>query len=507
MVDPVPDGSAAEEVRRLDGIPVVLQVAHGVAHGVSIFRNVERILDVHLSLDGLAHPAHTGILVAAHVDNVVVALILNRTRGVEGFQGIVAGLEVVARSGLVAQTPDDDARVVHMGVGQFHHTSDVCRLPFHGVGERCIAIVILMTLQIGLAFKIDAVFVTEVVEIGIVGIMRGANVVDVGALHHHHLFLHLLARNGMTAFGIRLMTVHTLQLQRLAINKEIPAREEELVVGVLHILDFNRSEAYLCRYGFGGIALQVAQLSHQHVDIRLLGCPRLDGHQGKNLSRCCRSGYEFIFVGIEFVLVEAVLYVIAHLKACVVLHERLGFQRSLPAVPLCCDSHVLNMHLRCGVDAHTPEDARQTEHVLSLKERAVAVAIYLNCNRVQAHLGIVCDVETGSIARVLRESNVLAINPKIEERVYTVELYKQLLAFPFLGNRECAYVRTHLVTVLEGGPVGGWCAHHAFTPVVLLHLVVEDDGLVNVDGRAVFLRTILLQAHDVPAGGHGNVIP
>ena len=267
-----------------------------------------------------------------------------------------------------------------MGVSQFHHTCDVCRLPFHGVGERCIAVVILMTLQIGLAFKIDTVFVTEVVEVGIVRIMRGANVVDVGALHHHHLFLHLLARDGMTAFGIRLMTVHTLQLQRLAINKEIPAREEELVVGVLNILDFNRSEAYLCRYGFGGIALEVAQLSHQYVDIRFLGCPRLDGHQRKNLSRCCRSGYEFIFVGIKLVFVEAVLYVIAHLKACVVLHKCLGLQRSLPAVPLRCDAHVLYVYLRCGVDAHTPEDARQAEHVLCLKERAVAVAIYLNCN-------------------------------------------------------------------------------------------------------------------------------
>ena len=165
------------------------------------------------------------------------------------------------------------------------------------------------------------------------------------------------------------------------------------------------------------------------------------------------------------------------------------------------------MNLWCGVDAHTSEDARQAEHVLSLEERAVAVAIYLYGNRVQTHLGIVCDVETGGIARVLREANVLAINPKIEERVYTVELYEQLLAFPFLGNRECAYVRTHLITVLEGGPVGGWCAHHAFAPVVLLHLVVEDDGLVDVDGRAVFLRTVLLQANDVPAGGHRDVIP
>ena len=37
LVDPVPDGPSAEEVGRLDGIPVVLEVAHGIAHGMGIF--------------------------------------------------------------------------------------------------------------------------------------------------------------------------------------------------------------------------------------------------------------------------------------------------------------------------------------------------------------------------------------------------------------------------------------------------------------------------------------
>ena len=331
LVNPVPDGAAAEEVRRLDGVPVVLQVAHGVAHRVGIFRDVERILDAHLSLHGLAHPAHAGILVGAHVDDVVVALILHGARHVEGLQRSITRLEVVAGTGLVAQTPDHDAGVVHSGPRQFHHAGDMCWTPFNGVGERCLAVVVLVALQVGLGLQIDAVFIAEIVEVGVAGVVRRAHVVDVGTLHHHHLFLHLLARDGMSALGVRLVAVHALQLQRLAVHVEVAACQSELVGLSLCVQNLHRAETYLCRHGFRRAALVVLQFSHQHIDLRLLGCPRLHGDAGQQVFGRRGACHEFVLVAVEAVLIEAVLHFVFLGVAREVLHLRIDAECALLA--------------------------------------------------------------------------------------------------------------------------------------------------------------------------------
>ena len=53
----------------------------------------------------------------------------------------------------------------------------------------------------------------------------------------------------------------------------------------------------------------------------------------------------------------------------------------------------------------------------------------------------------------------------------------------------------------------GRLTHHAFFPVALLYLMVEDDGLVDIDGGAVPLCAIGLETGKVPIGRHGNAIP
>ena len=76
LINPIPDGTTHEEVRRLHRFPVVNEVAYSVTHRVSILRDMERILNAHPSLDRITGPCDTWILVRTHVNNVVVALIL-----------------------------------------------------------------------------------------------------------------------------------------------------------------------------------------------------------------------------------------------------------------------------------------------------------------------------------------------------------------------------------------------------------------------------------------------
>ena len=117
------------------------------------------------------------------------------------------------------------------------------------------------------------------------------------------------------------------------------------------------------------------------------------------------------------------------------------------------------------------------------------------------------NVETCRIARVLGESNILSVNPKIEERIHSVEFHVEFLTFPCLRNGERTTIRAYLVAIFIGCPIVGRFAHHAFAPIVFLHLVEENHGLVDVDGRSVFLTSVFLQADNVPIGRNDDVVP
>ena len=102
LVDPVPDGTTHKVVGRLDGIPIVHEVAHGIAHRVGIFRDVEGVFDVHLSFHGVACPLNAWILVGAHIHDVVVTLILYGSGSIEALERVVGCHEVVTGSCRVA---------------------------------------------------------------------------------------------------------------------------------------------------------------------------------------------------------------------------------------------------------------------------------------------------------------------------------------------------------------------------------------------------------------------
>ena len=93
------------------------------------------ILDAVVALHGAAHPVDRGILVGAHVDDVVVAFILHGACGVEGLDGVVGFHKVLARSGLVAQAPYHDGGVVHVSVDHLHVACHVSILKLRHMRE------------------------------------------------------------------------------------------------------------------------------------------------------------------------------------------------------------------------------------------------------------------------------------------------------------------------------------------------------------------------------------
>ena len=371
-----------------------------------------------------------------------------------------------------------------------------------------------MAFEVGLGFEIDAEFVTEIVEIRVAGIVRRAHVVDVRPFHHHHLFKHLLSRNGVASFGIRLVAVHTLEFHGFSIDVEIASSQSELVVFSFRVTNFHRSEADLRRNGLCGATFVVFQLGHEHVEIRLFGAPRLDGRRTQVDARRRRDDLT-IFVGIKVVFVEAIDDFVVLRELVVILHQRIDNQPRPTTGPVGPDAQVLEANFRRGIDADAAENARQAEHILRFEERAVGVAIDLDRNRVFAHFRIIRDVETGGVARIFRETNVFSVHPKVEKRIDTVELDENLLFFPLFRHGERAAIRTHFVAIFVSRPVRRRRAHHTLAPVIDLALVIENHGLVHIDGNAVFafptafllVPRTFLQPHDVPVRRHGNVVP
>ena len=90
------------------------------------------------------------------------------------------------------------------------------------------------------------------------------------------------------------------------------------------------------------------------------------------------------------------------------------------------------------------------------------------------------------------------MHEEVEERVHTIKGDEHFAALPIGRHAEGAQVGTYLVAVLVGCPVCGRSAHNATLPVAYRYTVLEDNGLVHIDGSTILLCTILLQTNDVP---------
>ena len=133
MVNPVPDSTTTDIVRTLNSLPVVGQATASVPHRVGIFGDVEGVLDVVLPGSSSFNPRNGGILIGAHIYDVVVALVLHWARSVHTLRGLIALNEVHPWARLVAKRPDDDTRVIDVCVHHLEHTRDVLRLKLGNV--------------------------------------------------------------------------------------------------------------------------------------------------------------------------------------------------------------------------------------------------------------------------------------------------------------------------------------------------------------------------------------
>ena len=192
-----------------------------------------------------------------------MTVVEGRARSVELAHLVVHRLNVRAYPTLVAQAPEDDAGVVEVTLHQRLGTVDMGLLPCRILAHLMIGIAIAVALLVGLVHDVDAPAVAELVEVFAVGIVRGAQEVDVGLLHQPEVQLVGGIVHPAACRRVMVVTVHAAQLH-------VPAVDLEDLADHLYLLDAQMVVEMLNHRSVG-----IAQLQGEGIEVGRLCRPEL----------------------------------------------------------------------------------------------------------------------------------------------------------------------------------------------------------------------------------------
>ena len=280
LVAPFPDEAAEQARVRIKFIPIFGEVAEGIAHGVGVFGGEDGAVVVGALGQGeelvpALVPGIVGLGVRGGgearietADDVhggrilhfaLRAFVMDGAGGIEFVPPAGDGGEIRAVAGFVGHGPDDHGGMILIALGQADGAVEEGALPARVIGEGTACAV---GADIGLVEHVDAIAVAEVVPARIIGIMAGANGVDIGALHQGDVLKHAAEGEGVTGVRINLVPVHAAQANGLAIDEEAA------------VADFDLAEAHGAAIGFHDVAVVVAQGQDERVEIGGFSGPR-----------------------------------------------------------------------------------------------------------------------------------------------------------------------------------------------------------------------------------------
>ena len=120
-----------------------------------------------------------------------------------------------------------------------------------------------MTLHVGLGQHVHAVFVAEVVEYRIIGVVRGADGIDVQSLHGFNVAFNLLRCDGSSVDGGEVVTVDAVEHHTLAVDGQ----------GTV-VADGYFTETYLRTANVDDIAIGIFQRQDEVIEVGCLGAPK-----------------------------------------------------------------------------------------------------------------------------------------------------------------------------------------------------------------------------------------
>ena len=246
VVAPLPDEAAAEGGVFLGKIQILFEIAGAVAHGVAVFHKQKRLFRVVVQIvrDFIEARVHAADdvdvrhVVFAVESSVVGALVGGQPRGVCLFSPAQSGFESAPVPALIAHGPDKDAGAVavtkdhgadpvHCRLDEIGIVSDPDMSPAHALvvvvlveGERTGA----MALVISLVYDVESHRVAELIEPGRIGIVTGADCIEIMSLNHLQIFHSLIDGDDCACERIRFVAVDAPESDRSTVKSqyEIP---------------------------------------------------------------------------------------------------------------------------------------------------------------------------------------------------------------------------------------------------------------------------------------------
>ena len=459
LIHQIPDEAAQRHLIGADILPVFIDTAGGIAHGVGILGHQPgaavgcQILH-HIAL-GVAMVGEVGTVAHTVGRGVGIARIHHRTGAVlvlevpqQVIHGTAAVISVVAPIALVVVLPDDDAGAV-LQLLQSRNTAVEDHFFAQGHLVACTVALKLMTLQIGLGIDIQAVLIAKIIEIIIVGVVSRGNCVDVVLLHDGNIQLHDLGTDILAVDRICLMAIGTLDQQPLAVDLHLP-----VILGggdgmavCIHLCPgkLDLPEAVLLGHGAHVHAVSRVDREHQIVQVGGFGSPKLrrqhGGGSGSNtnmmaddvfvsgLSRGCGDIRNLQGHAVEEHIAVLIVKTDIHLVAGsdgigAVSYRDLQIHGGIDIVLIQIGGHeiVLDMNKRRGVQVDIPEDTAVLIHILQLEPGTVAEAMYLHGQQVLAVHQIIRHIKAVGIEAVLAVTHFPAVDIYIVGRFHTLQI-------------------------------------------------------------------------------------
>jgi len=145
------------------------------------------------------------------------ALVVQQAGGVETANESRARVVVFAVSGLVAETPHDDAGVVAVALDHAADSFEPGRAVRRVMAQRGVEGV---ALHVRFVHHVETEFVAQIAEAVIVRIVRGADRIDVVSLHREQIGTHSVDRDRLAAVGIVIVAIHTHHRDRRSVDRQ-----------------------------------------------------------------------------------------------------------------------------------------------------------------------------------------------------------------------------------------------------------------------------------------------
>ena len=366
-----------------------------------------------------------GIHRAANVRNRaagVAGLVLNRPRRVVIPQPRRHRRVMRPQPALVAQRPDEDARVILVRLRHAPRALKIRLRPLGIVGQHAPHAV---RLKVRLAHDHQPVLVAQVVKRRIVRVVAAAHGVHAQLLHQKDFLFHLLARDRAPAVHRVLVPVHAahdhappVQLQNAVLNRDRAEAEAHLLaVGRVARAGIQKRQMHAVQRG------RLRRPKPRMVDFHMK--PRMPRHRRVVIQKRRRLRRGRALFPVDDLPVR-VVNVQPHQRVGKAGNPRhLTVQHEI-SVLIRPHHHVLDVHARLGIQRHRTEHARKMPVILILQPRRVREPHHLKRDLILARVYIPRHVKLARQLRILRIPHGISVHPYVKPGLHPAEMQNQL---------------------------------------------------------------------------------